>query len=126
MTDAYNDKLHVMGIKERCNPAKLTEQTMSVLEGLVQVCSNVHNPATLPALTRKLVSEAYEELSGRGIDDRCYDDDRTFLRSLTTQVEMRARDYKDHLNELRAQRKKDQEPPQGGPHETPPDQPFIR
>lgn len=93
MGDANEERMHVEGIKGRCNPSRFNEQTMMVLCAMVEKETGVREPSLVRELTGRFLQEAYAGLAGRGMDDRCFDSDERFMRALVLETMARAQEY---------------------------------
>ena len=93
MTDANDDRMHVEGIKSRCNPGKFNDQTMQVLTAMVEQATEVRDQSAVRQLTSNLLDESYKGLARRDMDDRCYESDRHFMRALVLETMARAQEY---------------------------------
>lgn len=87
------ERMHVNGIKDRCNPRKMGDQTMIVLRAMVEQATQVHDQSAVRELTDRFIGETYEGLAARPMDDRIFESDRHFMRALTMETMARAQEY---------------------------------
>src|SRR5690606_15026385 len=80
-----------------CDPAHLNGQARQMLEVMVELSSGVFNPRAASELTSRFAGEAYKELCARSMDDRVFDNERNFMRSLVHGTVALAQEYEQNM-----------------------------